>query len=105
MVRLVKPTDVARLSTALNEKSPEREIIVSRGTCGCSRGAEELTDALRRELSAVGTVRHSWSTTATFTTATSSESAWRVGRSAWISMPAGAPVVCTRVTAAVFPPR
>ena len=55
MVRLVNPTDVARLSTELNEKSPEREIIISRGTCGCSRGAEELADALRSELAAAGT--------------------------------------------------
>ena len=46
---------LARLHAELNRNRPEIEILVSRGTCGTSRGADRLAAALQSELDQAGT--------------------------------------------------
>ncbi len=54
MARLACREELDTFRAALNADSPEREIIVSRGTCGAARGAEALAEALAAELAAAG---------------------------------------------------
>jgi len=54
MTRLSSLGDIAQLKAMLSVKQPEKTLIVSHGTCGCSRGAEDLAQALREELDKAG---------------------------------------------------
>ena len=54
MTELANLTDIAKLREELNGKKPDKVIIVSRGTCGTSRGAEALVSALESELARAG---------------------------------------------------
>ena len=47
--------DLVEFRNKLSQKKPKREIIVSSGTCGKSRGSEKLIEALQAELSNAGT--------------------------------------------------
>jgi len=54
MVRLAKPDDVAKLRDRLNDKQPEKVVIVSQGTCGIAKGAKELVEQIKAELEKAG---------------------------------------------------
>ena len=50
MSQLSTRDDVHQLRESLGQKSPSTVVIVSRGTCGRSRGADELVHALESEI-------------------------------------------------------
>jgi len=55
MVRLSALGDVARVAAELRAKAPAKTVLVSRATCGITRGSDLLVAAFQRELKAAGT--------------------------------------------------
>ncbi|NLH18100.1 MAG: NADH-quinone oxidoreductase subunit NuoF [Phycisphaerae bacterium] len=55
MIRLADCGAVGRLCAELNRDKPKIEILVSRGTCGTSRGADRLVEAVQTALNKAGT--------------------------------------------------